>query len=652
MKTPKLIIKVFLPVLTMACLKLDAPRTVFADQPGVSLEKSFDRLDLYKIPDESFLPRFYIPQNIFFLNGTLNNLTEVISFENWGNRSAAFINDYSGAGIESLPWVDEIIVSSQCLRCDFSRLAGVTLPPPEYLPDFVFYPLVTWKENAWEKKILKLGDPVQELSLNLGLAGKRLAEIKKMKEEEEIQSAVETTKKYIERMRKTKSVIERIEKENRQTNDLYLWAGDFLQSHREYLKVLLKMGLPSEAEGLLKGVLWEVDDLLFETKSKQWKSELEVRRYVFDVPRESEYEILIKNENTGDYYVDNPFDPIIFDLDGKEASGQAELRNDGWFLIDKFTLGEGQHRLSLRMPEARNLVETESFFLEPGSGKRATAVLPISRLDNDGLYKITFDYQDLKEESVRFMIVQDTDEFDGDSGRIKHDIEEYLECKTFPQTFEFYWEPNVKATKAELKFIFDAGEQNVFKAQNIRVERSWSPDPFLRSTAGPERKRLVPQITFKKINSTKYQVEVKNAKDPFILIFSESFHQGWKAYVRQQSESSLQGRKVNDQPGNPKPVVSYFGGDIREKEAENSLWNSQIFSTLNKKAIPEERHWPVNGYANSWYVTPDDFGGSNNFELIVEFWPQRLFYLGGAISALAFLIYLAYLIWFIGKKSK
>jgi len=42
--------------------------------------------------------------------------------------------------------------------------------------------------------------------------------------------------------------------------------------------------------------------------------------------------------------------------------------------------------------------------------------------------------------------------------------------------------------------------------------------------------RIEPEITFKKINPTKYLVKVEGAKGPFWLVFSESFHKQWRVY--------------------------------------------------------------------------------------------------------------------------
>ena len=130
-----------------------------------------------------------------------------------------------------------------------------------------------------------------------------------------------------------------------------------------------------------------------------------------------------------------------------------------------------------------------------------------------------------------------------------------------------------------------------------------------------------PKIHFKKINPTKYVVNVSEAKDPYHLVFLESFHKGWKAYVKPGTKD--EGRRTN-----------------------------KVWETWFKKPISEDKHFLVNGYANDWYVEPKDAGQRRSYQVILEFWPQRLFYLGLGISSLTLitcLIYLVY-IWVRAKK--
>ena len=91
-------------------------------------------------------------------------------------------------------------------------------------------------------------------------------------------------------------------------------------------------------------------------------------------------------------------------------------------------------------------------------------------------------------------------------------------------------------------------------------------------------------------------------------------------------------------------IASYFGGQIKEETHRMVFLEPATFETWGRRPIAEERHYLVNGYANSWYITPDEVDYQKDYELIVEFWPQRLFYLGSALSFLALGGSLGYLI--------
>jgi len=138
-----------------------------------------------------------------------------------------------------------------------------------------------------------------------------------------------------------------------------------------------------------------------------------------------------------------------------------------------------------------------------------------------------------------------------------------------------------------------------------------------------------PEIDFEKVNPTRYVVSVKRAERPFWLVFSESFHKGWKAYARMPEIRSQ------------KSEVS------REQRNKNEQWSALISAWRDRgKRIELTEHHLVNGYANAWWV---DVGrlkaqgvgpkadSSDEFEIVLEFKPQRLFEIGIMISALTFL---------------
>ena len=229
-------------------------------------------------------------------------------------------------------------------------------------------------------------------------------------------------------------------------------------------------------------------------------------------------------------------------------------------------------------------------------------------------------------------------------------------------------------------------------------------------------------LEFKKINPTKYRIVVHGAKGEFPLVFSESFHDGWKSYLTEIASSSRQsGTPRNDMLGKYKildgngddqasseELKSFIDkgwittlGDEKEREIIHQKWDStrnvwqgnqvfdysekysmdfisknfqgtiqndnlpsgQFYETWFKKPIEDNKnHLMVNGYANNWFINTDKLcsvqnnciknaDGSYDFEVVVEFWPQRLYYLGLFISGTTLIGCLSYLFlsWVRGK---
>jgi len=111
-----------------------------------------------------------------------------------------------------------------------------------------------------------------------------------------------------------------------------------------------------------------------------------------------------------------------------------------------------------------------------------------------------------------------------------------------------------------------------------------------------------PIVTFKEINPAKFSVQIRKAKYPYFLVLSENFNEKWKLY-------------------------------------------------LNKKPVSKDEHYIINGFANSWLIEE-----KGNYNLTVEYLPQRYMNFGVLISFATLFLSLAYVIYiyifnFQAKKS-
>jgi len=260
------------------------------------------------------------------------------------------------------------------------------------------------------------------------------------------------------------------------------------------------------------------------------------------------------------------------------------------------------------------------------SGNLVDENLRIKDYSPNSIYRISFEYQAPRGGS--FFVAE------GKTG-------ETAETQLSPtgdefRNFERFFKSSSDVQEAAVHLSMSVSEE-----KNLRIERIYQPELMLRMDAenadGERRARITPKITFVKINPTKYRVKIEGAVDPYTLVFSESFHEGWKAYINKTQYSELKTQNYGE------IVESYFDGEIKEGTHKNIFLDRTTFETWSEKPLPKERHLLVNGYANSWYIKPEDAGGQENYELIIEFQPQRLFYIGLGISLATLLGCLGYL---------
>lgn len=283
----------------------------------------------------------------------------------------------------------------------------------------------------------------------------------------------------------------------------------------------------------------------------------------------------------------------------------------------------------------------------------------------------------------------------------------------------FYTPKDIITSDQTIESLPQIVSQPDYKIRSAIYFENQNEDKIQEFKKLPSTIENTPTIEFKKVNPTKYRVIVHQARDNFPLVFSESFHKGWKAYLAAPDKLQIANNKLQINPkiqitnykileGNEedqasrKELADYINqgwisdlGDGKEKEIKHkkylkngkkvvdhiekykidfvsknfqdtiqndNLPEGHIWNTWFKKPLPEENHLMANGYANSWFVdlgevkksgkyieNPD---GSIDFELIVEFWPQRLFYLGLGISGLTLLGCIGYLGFSLVKSKK
>ncbi len=196
------------------------------------------------------------------------------------------------------------------------------------------------------------------------------------------------------------------------------------------------------------------------------------------------------------------------------------------------------------------------------------------------------------------------------------------------------------------------------------------------------KKINTPTVEFKEINPSKYAVIVHNAKASFPLIFNLMYLAGWNVYPQIYSKRTEVNHSENNYNHNNNAGyiskrtntdtyknITFAGNkfiskDINGTVQNNNIPDGHILQTLFEKPLPAKYHFVADGYSNSWWINlnyikklgPQYYkinkNGSINFELIIDYWPQRLLYIGIIISGLTVILFVLYLIYDALKKRK
>lgn len=487
---------------------------ILASNKNIQKEASFGKIDFYQIPEEYFLPLFYIPKKIIYISGGLDALPKPTTLADFDIRSAIFLSEKNFSGLNILPEkADELFVRGQDI---------------EYLKlnQFSYYRLFhpSFVKEGQKENIPQININQREYQLKIPQKGNYklfLGNLNEITAEEIKQWNIRTDDKQLD--------LEKISI-NQENNWFDLGILPFIN---EKEKIIIRFpSLPNNID------------------SKDWQLYQEDNRI-------TEKEITELQRNNKVFYK-----PII------------NWQPNSWYQI---------------------------------SGLIQTINKPIRLL-------IAEEVKDWSKNE--YLTLLNTDQAIVIQSKRK-------------EKFEFYFKSHSQAIAAKILLI--EGPEAI---EDLKVTPLWQPDVFLKLTDASDENKVstdsgsFPKITFTQINPTKYKLQIEEAKEPYVLVFSETSHPGWQLFLNKKSNKEYLTEEI---------VASYFKEEIKENKPQDIFLRLDTFETWKKEPLALNKHYLVNGYANSWYIDPEDVDNQESYELIVEFAPQRLAYWGFFISGIAFI---------------
>ena len=356
-----------------------------------------------------------------------------------------------------------------------------------------------------------------------------------------------------------------------------------------------------------------------------------------------------------------------------------------WFKMQNvFLKGKGQNSFSLLLNKPTDLIsETAWKSVEKGNfstdsvswtisdiAKEKNGILrEIGNWEEKSYYSLSFNYKTF---GKGFKIVL-FDKTEGKNPRVTNLVEDVLrsnDWKTY--TALIASSDDAKSSFMQIhKDISNGLLSEVERMQDQRIEidiRNLSivkiPNPKIILSRINNTSAIGPSITFTRINPTKYEVKVHNAAFPFTLILFNQFNREWRLVdVTQDTDTirALFSRSVaaiaktvvgvfeKENIRNDNPILLYFNDDIKEIISKDVFINEKTFETWGKEEIGRYKHFPVNGFANAWYIEPSDMGNKTDYSLTIEMSSQKLLYAGLLISISTAIFTLLLLVKFLKK---
>jgi len=278
-----------------------------------------------------------------------------------------------------------------------------------------------------------------------------------------------------------------------------------------------------------------------------------------------------------------------FNIQKKSLYDIYLYNNKVWEKIDSQTLTQGEHKINLPLGEKENLIKNSC---QPEPNNSLIIICQINNYPPGETLKLNLSYLS-SQGNPGFVVVENN----SPQPLIKQALPTNKPNQLNEVEYSIQTSPGASEAKLYLFIETNDSQTPNLSFKTIKLENQTEPLIMIQNTNNLE----IPKISFEKISPSKYIVNISKSDKPYWLIFSESFHSQWQLYQE-------------------------------------------------KKLISADSHRLINGFSNSWYLDSEKIG-QDNYSLIVEFAPQKTYFIGLIISGLTFLTSLFYLLYNLIRKK-
>lgn len=459
---------------------------------------------------------------------------------------------------------------NKCLFCDKENERFSLYPPePRILPDSPLYFLSERKEE--KQRIISSANINSEIDFSLGTSLKRIGEIKSMvsrkKSENDIASSIKKLELEIDRISKA---LEKIDKNSNSSQLLVLRVNNFLGEEQRLIDEISEQG-NKNVNSMMIPVSSKISNTYQEYEKYQYEYPLENEKiFFFNSANNNVWELMLKNQEANEEIkVEKIF------VDKKELSFVAQGKN-GYTSFGNLNLNPGEHEIKFIVNNTLNLINLEKNYSSDGCHDFA-----IDKVYPDKIYKLSFDFKgkNLTTERRAFIKIEQKTDEGAFSSRMK------FSENASSNRFESKITTSNQSNGMKISICPPSGKASDIKIENVEFKLFTVPTAILLSNNEPRSSK--PEISVRQKNQTKYEVNVKNSKESFLLVMNNEHNSNWE-----------------------------ISGEHLKSE-----------------------HIRVNGFANGWLIDkPGDY------VLEVSYRPQKYFYIGVIVTGGYMILVIVYLL--------
>ncbi|MDO8657824.1 MAG: hypothetical protein Q7K55_03730 [Candidatus Levybacteria bacterium] len=548
-------------------------RNILKNEFGLLLVNKFGEWEIYQM-DFAELPKIYVTDEIDSLVGSIGKVDGYFNFSI--TDKLFFYADRDKLEKEesySLSSSQNFYVPS-CLNCRHDIAPRIDIQERLIFPNSPFYNLILLKENKSEQENPKLA-----LYDDLGFSLKRIAEIRGviLKEKNISGKVFDSYLDLLAKMSKDFNLVSIYRDKFEAAEDL----NYYLDAEIKYLKTLVGSEIIG---GELMSKIQEVFSSISSIQNAADRFLLKVdpstnRYYEVNIKNPGTYELFVKKEQIHSIIKDKSIIKVNMDKKMEKAVQlTSQMIVDKWLSLGEFSMSLGEHHILMSIPALSNLVEEiQSDFIAGKEGETCFSYR-ISNFDNTRAYKLSLNYINDFTNNLYVYIRKNTD--NGISIDRTFKFNTNVENEAFDSFI--YSRPDAKEVYIDL--CANKLSREVLN-QKIKLSVTESVQPVLMLVPKETTSHLIKQVSFSKINPTKYKVQIDNAKKGEFLVFLEQFNDEWKL------------------------------------------------------SNPGFLHFQADGYANGWLINQ-----SGDYDLTLEYRPQRFFYIGIFITTISIFGFISLLI--------